>query len=539
VDRRLARDGLLLGILSLSFSTPRSALGAPNDAAAQKLRDQALDVDYLAANYGAAEKKLTDALSLCEKTSNCSPFIRARLHCDLGVVELMLHKVDLARTEFATALVEDPNVVLDPSLSNSDAQREFGSVKSGGQPPPTAPSTAGGLAHAPPPSQAVSTPLPLYAEAARDLGATRLAVRYKPPGAKDWKAIAMHPVGTGYGAEIPCADVGNREGQLLYFIQARDANGDLVATSGRSGTPQAVAIVKKLTSEPPHLPGQPAPQACPAGSPGGEGEATATAEASDCPPSFPGCHTQEARSCESRDDCTADEDCIDRTCQRVGVPERAYQRNWVSLGVQAELLFLPGANDACLGNSHYTCFLSSSGEYYSDVPAQGVDDQVIGGFAGAPTIRILVGYDRAIHPNVTLGGRLGYAIVGGGPQRPAHNATPAGPSFMPVHVEVRLAYFFGRNVLAHAGPRFFASLGGGMTEIDASENIDVLRPGLSNARTPVDAWTKTGLGFVSLGPGLMFGLTPNSGPVLEAKGIVLFPTGGVALAAQLGYAFGF
>ena len=436
MDRRLVPDGLLLAILSLSFSTPRFALGAPNDAAAQRLRDQALDGDYLSAQYAAAEKKLTEALSLCEKTTNCSPFIRARLHCDLGVVELMLGKLDLARTEFATALVEDPNVALDPSLSSTEAQREFGAVKSGGPPPTVAGSSQGGLAHGPRLRQAVSTPL--------------------PPGA-----------------------------------------------------------------------------------PSSHGESTMTAEASDCPPGFPGCHTDEARSCESRDDCTAGQECIERTCQRISERGVAYEKNWVSLGVQAELLFMPGADDACLGDRRYTCFLSSTEEYYADVPTKGVDDQVIAGLASAPMIRILVGYDRALQPNLTVGGRLGYAIVGGGPQRPAHNATPAGPRFMPVHAEVRGAYFLGKNALAHKGLRFFVGLGGGMTEIDASENIDVVRPGLSSARIPVDAWTKTGLGFVSVGPGVMFGLTPNTGPVLEAKAIVLFPTAGVALAAQLGYTFGF
>jgi hypothetical protein len=451
----------------------------------------------------------------------------------------MRGKLDLARTEFATALVEDPNVALDPSLSSTDAQREFGAVKSGGPPPGAAVSAQGGLAHGPPLRQAVSTPLPLYVEVLPDRGATKLTVRYKAAAANEWKAIPMRSIGAGYGAEIPCADVGNREGQLQYFIQARDANGDLVATSGQSGAPHVVAIVKKLAGQPPHLPNLPPPQACALGAPSGQGESAMAAQASDCPPAFPGCHTEEARSCESRDDCTAGEECIERTCQRMSERAVTYEKNWISLGVQAELLLMPGADDACLGDRHYTCFLSSTGEYYAETPTKGVDDQVIAGLAGAPMIRILIGYDRALQPNLAVGGRLGYAIVGGGPQRPAHNATPVGPRFMPVHAEVKVAYFFGKNALARRGPRFFVDLGGGMTEVDASETIDVVRPGISNARIPVDAWTKTGLGFVSVGPGVMFGLTPNTGPVLEAKALVLFPTPGVALAAQLGYAFGF
>src|SRR5258708_36662552 len=155
----------------MALLSARVAQAAPNDAAAQKLRDQAIDQDYLATNYAAAEKKLTDALTLCQKTTDCSPFIRARVHCDLGVVEFMLKKLDLARTEFATALMEDPGVALDPNLSNTDVQREFATVKSGGPLPagpgassaapsagPAAPASSAAPARAPSPGGGPTPP---------------------------------------------------------------------------------------------------------------------------------------------------------------------------------------------------------------------------------------------------------------------------------------------------------------------------------------------------------------------------------------------
>jgi hypothetical protein len=525
-------------------------MAAPNDAAAQKLRDQAIDQDYLATNYAAAEKKLNDALGLCQKTSDCSPFIRARVHCDLGVVEFMLHKLDLARTEFATALIEDPNVDLDKDLSNTDVQREFAAVKGGGPlpagasaappappppPPPASPpvTQAGGMAHSAPARQQVQTPVPLYAEVPPDLGATKVIVRYKPVGAKDWKTAPMSKMGDGYGGEIPCGDVGFNEGELQYFIQALDANGDLVAASGRSATPHSVAIVKKLEGEAPHWPDQPPPQACKRGSATAESTPAATTEAGDCPPGFPGCHAEGPGSCESKEDCVAGEDCVEHSCKRVSEEERRpYKKNWLSLGVQADLMLMPGANNACLGGMNYTCFRSDNGNYYADVPAKDIDDQVLGGFATAPMVRILVGYDRVLLSNVTVGGRLGYAVFGGGPQR------PGGASFMPVHVEARIAYWFGKNVFVRKGLRFYALASGGMTEADASQQIDVRTPGASNTTILVDAWTKTGLGFGALGPGLMYAITPNSGLVLEPKATILFPTFGFAFAAQLAYTIG-
>jgi hypothetical protein len=563
VDRRLFRSALVACLVSIGLLSARFAAGAPNDAAAQKLRDQAIDQDYLGTNYPAAEKKLTDALALCQRTSDCSPFIRARLHCDLGVVEYALHKLDLARTEFATALLEDPNVDLDKDLANTDVQREFSAAKSGGAPPagppspgpaaasapagpggtPPAGAASGGMIHVAPRRQQVHTPLPLYVEVAPDFGAARVIVRFKPVGGHDWKTIQLSKRGNGFGGEIPCADVAGREGELQYFVQALDANGDLVAASGRSVTPHSVAIVRKLEGEAPHLPGEAPPEACKPGTAPTEAASGGTdvTEASDCPPGLPGCHAEAPTSCESKDDCMVGEECVDHGCRKGGEggqdEGRAPRKNWLSLVVQADILLMPGANNACAGGSGYSCFRSDNGNYYADIPVAGFDDQVLSGLATAPMIRILLGYDRVVWPNFAVGARLGYAIVGGGPQRPAANGNDAGPSFFPVQIEGRIAYWLGKNVFARKGLRFFGFASAGLTEVDASQSIDVR----TNAAGPtifVDAWRKTGVGFASVGPGMMYAVTPNGGLTLEVKPIVLFPTFGFALSAALGYSIG-
>jgi hypothetical protein len=568
VDRRLVRFALLASVLSVALFTTRFVAAAPNDAAAQKLRDQAIDQDYLATNYAAAEKKLTDGLSLCKRTSDCSPFIRARLHCDLGVIEFMLHKVDLARTEFATALLEDPNVDLDKDLANTDVQREFAAAKGGGPPPPEsapaapaqAPTAApapsddgtaaatdgsqtGALSHVAPRRQAFRTPLPLYVEVAPDLAATKVIVRYKPVGAGEFKTMQLEKNKKGFAGQIQCADVGGREGELLYYVQALDANGDLVGSSGRSLTPHSVSIVRKLDGEAPHLPGEPPPEACAsasaAASASSSADTTAAADTSDCPPGFPGCHAEnEPSSCESRDDCTAGEDCIDRVCKKSGDDDSGpFKKNWIWFGVQADLLYMPGANPACAGGQGYSCFRSDNGDYFAAAPVANFDDQVLSGFATAPMVRLLIGYDRALGNNFSLGGRLGYTILGGGPQRPAANGNDAGASFMPIHLEARAAYWFGAHPFAHKGLRFSLFLSGGLTEVDASQNID-LQTAPGTVPIFVDAWRKTGTGFVSAGPAFMYAVSRNSGITLEVKPEILFPTFGFAVAGTLGYEIG-
>ncbi len=573
MDRRLVRSWLVFCCLIVpALLSTRFALGAPNDAAAQKLRDQAINQDYLATDFAAAETKLTDALSLCKKTTDCSPFIRARLHCDLGVVEFMLHKVDLARTEFATALVEDPTVDLDKDLSNTDVRNEFAALKSGGPPPPATappppataaapatppPAAAGapkepkeevaGFSHVPPTAGQVRTPLPLFVKVLPDLGVAKVVVHYRATGSQTWKSAPMRKMGDGYGGEIPCADVGNREGELSYYIQALDASGDLIVGSGRSATPHTVAVVKKLEGEAPHLPGELPPEVCKPGSAPAashaETSAPVTMEASDCPPGFPGCHGEGPASCESKDDCMSGETCVDHTCRRPDEDaRRPYKKNWLSLSVQADSLYMPGASNVCLGSNPpngYTCFLTGTSNYYAGVPVKNYDDEVVSGFPqNAPMIRIALGYDRAVSPNLTLGARIGYAVYGGGPERPARGSITAGASFLPVHVETRIAYYFGKNILARKGPRFFLYASGGMMEVDAYQTIDLLPPPPATKEINVDAWTKTGLGFVSAGPGIMWAVTHNSGIVLELRPTVLFPTFGFSFGGLLGYTVG-
>ncbi|MDP9037370.1 MAG: hypothetical protein M3O50_21440, partial [Myxococcota bacterium] len=299
-----------------------------------------------------------------------------------------------------------------------------------------------------------------------------------------------------------------------------------------------VAIVKRLTGEAPHFPDRAPPASCVATS---VPAAVATSESApadaDCPPGLAGCHTGERAACASSDDCVSGQSCVGGVCRSPNEEEERpvvpAKKNWLTLAFEQDVMLLPSVTNTCRGGSHYTCF-SESGTYYANTPLPDADDAVNGGLA-LSTSRILAGYDRVIGKQVTIGGRLGVAF-GGGPQR------PTGAAFFPLHIEGRVAYWFGKNVLSRKGFRFFALAAGGAAQLDASAPVDVFEVSPTNPtqarNVNVRAWRKSGLGFGALGLGTMFAFAPNSGVVVELKAVETFPTTATAFSIQLGYSYG-
>jgi hypothetical protein len=395
----------------------RVALAAPHDDAAGKLVHKAMYEDYVETNFADSGKKLEEALALCQSQTDCVPAVRARILCDLGVVEFALQRQDEGRGHFARAVAEDPKVTLEPDFATPDLRREFAAAKAQSSPPPD--------------SDAPSSPEP-------------------PPAAK--------PV-------------------------------------------------------PP---------------------------SSDCPPDFPGCTPAPPppASCTSDEECSSGGKCTDGACSSEHPDDSAtkpYKKNWLSLAVQEDILLLPGARNACAGGTGYGCFSTNNGTYYKATPFPNADDLVNAGIKPATT-RILAGFDRSLSQNFLLGVRLGY-VLGGGPTRPGAS------SFLPVHVEGRVVYWFGTNPLARAGFRFYAVLASGLGEVDGSQTIDVYANAQDAKKQQNSigevAWKKTGDGFAALGGGTMFAIAPNTGIVLEVKVAEMFPTTGTDFDVQLGYAFGF
>jgi hypothetical protein len=265
-----------------------------------------------------------------------------------------------------------------------------------------------------------------------------------------------------------------------------------------------------------------------------DAEKPAAVSKEDCPPGFPGCDDGR-KVCKNDDECADGQECRDGSCETEDEESeraRSFKRNWLTLGFQGEMLFLPSAVDVCGGGKGYACF-DSHGTYYAANPLAGADDAVGSGPAVA-TMRVLFGYDRVLGDRFMLGGRLGYAF-NGGPQR------PGAASFLPVHAEARASLWLGRRPLAQTGLRFFLLLAGGVAEVDANVQVDVYASSSayqSGQSQNYNAWKKTGLGFAAEGVGTMLALSPDTGFVLELKALEMFPTTGFGIGLQLGYTIG-
>lgn len=233
----------------------------------------------------------------------------------------------------------------------------------------------------------------------------------------------------------------------------------------------------------------------------------------DCPPDFPGC---ESIADEGEDD--TEEEGPD-----LGIV------NWLSAGLQQDFLMFSGGSGVCGPGrpSELSCF---DGDAFQNPASMAGDAGEVGGGFRPATTRLLLGYDRVLFPNVSFGGRLGYAI-GGGPQ------APDGASFVPFHVELRGTYWFAPLEVGTIRP--FAMAGGGLAQVDSSVTTEVVNVEGQIEPSQVTVWKKTGTGFASLGGGAMYPLTRNGGITAELKGLVLFPSSGMSVSLQAGYTHGF
>lgn len=211
--------------------------------------------------------------------------------------------------------------------------------------------------------------------------------------------------------------------------------------------------------------------------------------------------------------------------------ESPFKLNWVSLSLQQDLLFHSRDTAACT-SSNYTCF-DGNGELLAAPPYGGYGNEVRPG-VGFATTRVLLGYDRLLLGRILAGARFGFAFRGA-------PTLPNGAKFLPVHAEVRGAYFFGEAPFTHPGLRPYASLGMGLGEVDASVGVDYYENQAdydAGFKQTAVAWRKTGKAFIAPGFGAQYAFGKASAVTAELRGLVMIGTPGLGLGINVGYAHG-
>lgn len=562
---------LVTSFLLLGFSSIAGAAGE-RDKEATKLFDQAMNEDYLNTNFAKAEKKLKDALKRCGG-DGCSASVVGKIHVALGTIYgVGMSKPDAAKEEFVAALKADPGAALDESLSNADLAKVWSDAKkSAGKPaeetPPEKPGkkpAAGGgdpATHTAPTEQVVNTPVPLYIEAAEEGPLSKVTLRYKPFGAKQYKSLELKKVGKGFGGEIPCEDL-STTGEVRYFFALFDENGEAAGTLGSTKEPYKLTIKRDIEGMPPALPGQKPPEQC--------------KEKADCPPGLPGCPAARGgkrgdkgwgASCEETQQCEAGLVCKDGSCEE-GKDDGSgddgakgkVKRNMVGIGGQLDLLYLSTKADVCSDTSGaYACFLQGTSTQDGN-PLKATGTNGISSGMNLASVRLLASYDRQLVRGFPLsaGVRLGWAFGGSPSPDNAEKVAmekqfPVARSYLPLHAEGRVAYHpLGDSLLERLQLRPYVFLSIGLAQVNGSVPVTVCKStadaeAMTNCsdgkkqgvKTTVDAYQIAGLNFFGVGGGTTFGITPNFGVALEVKAMVMFSTVGFVIAPTLGPVYAF
>lgn len=208
--------------------------------------------------------------------------------------------------------------------------------------------------------------------------------------------------------------------------------------------------------------------------------------------------------------------------------------NWVTLSIQQDLVFHSKTPDACSAGSRYECFYADGDRkiFYSPNEYVAGGNQISGSGALPGTLRLLVGFERVVHPNVSLGIRVGSVLTG-----KAHRMATDQP-FLYFHGEGRISLWLGHDVFTHAGLRPYLFVSGGIAEADGKIIVDYSVTG-DPQTYKLDAWKRSGHSFLGPGLGFQAAFTKTSGPLGEFRFMQFMSPNVPVIAFQLGYAVGF
>lgn len=255
-------------------------------------------------------------------------------------------------------------------------------------------------------------------------------------------------------------------------------------------------------------------------------------------------------ACEATVECAAGLACVAGACTE----KPPVHKNWISLSFVPDISIVSGKN-VCTAdaqkNDAYFC-LRSDRTHYTGTPTLDNADNVNTGLA-LSTMRVVLGYDRLVIDNLTVGARLGFAFNG---------VSDGGASLMPVHFEARVALWPGKKPFEGGLLRPSIFFSGGVAEIDSKVDVQVLEDGKAcGATNPGDTespctrpsggkgvekrtqtlvtYKRAGLGFASLGFGL--DVAPIDRVAIHAglRASVTFPAVTAVLSPEIGMAVGF
>jgi hypothetical protein len=587
--RSLSRRSAKLQALALVLLATSAAIGAPRDNAATKKIDEAINTHYLATDFKKAEEILLGTIKACE--DKCSPEVLGKAWMYVGLVRGGKGDQKGAQEAFATAVSTDPNVKLDADLASPETKASFEAAGGGGSGSGGAPaggSGGGGGGGKPPKPEAgdedapgnmkctpenrtIQTNYPIPVSCTTDEDATSAELKYKAFGETEWQTLKMKKKGDAFQATIPC-EATDAVGEVKFYVRAKDKGGDNVDSLGSKSKPAAFKITNDEMEEGPSFPdGEPVDRCkgkeeCPPGMEGPGCDAArgnkawgdSCANTQECKQGLACTNGQceEQATCTADNDCTAGNKCVAGACQA----ENAAKKNYIGLHFGADFAFLSGDNvcsSSSQKNDGYACF-SSGDTKYGGATRRNFGGKIAGGIAPG-TYRALASYERLIlGGKLGVGGRLGFAF-NGGPEA-------GGTSFLPVHVEPRVAYYF----LGTDKPlRPYVAASGGVAQVDAKLQVSVIdctatsttdpdgagpdpsprqacqtatssTPSAAGGRSlKLDAYRKLGQGFGALSVGTIYMFTPNIGAQINLNAMFMLPTSGIVIEPSVGGVYGF
>lgn len=579
--RSLRSLATLVAVLGIGTFVSLASADAKVEADAKKLQSDAMDNDFLSLDLKSARKKLEDAIKKCGK-DKCSGSVVAGLQRDLGIVLINDKKTKDGQKAFEAAFAADSGVSIGKDyLANADVSKAWEAAKktagsgAAATPPETATTpTTQPTGTKPPPSSGGTTaegnldvktrqapigyPLPLLIGLPEGLDADTVKVSYKTAAMEKYKTLDAKKEGDVFYVVIGCEDT-QFVGEIKFYVRAYDADKNEVEHYGNLKKPGIVKMVEKLPDdvEAPTMPGGKDVEKC--------------VDKGDCQPGFP-CDKSankkpQGSGCESDDECDTGLACVEnengkKWCWDTGEgagggggakSSGKEKKFWLGADVQQDVLFIGSADNICK-EATWACTKGGQDVGVSDDKGIQVADGGGGKTSGGParaTTRAFISADYFVMPKLAIGGRLGYAFLGG---NPTNNA-----KFLPWHAEVRLTYFFKEK---QEGLRPYAFISGGLAEFDAlvpsivavpftPEKADdgaacaaAIAAGDDQARnqacriTGIDAYRLAGQSFIAPGGGVWIHASPNFVINVGGKILLPLPTFSPGFAIELGFKFG-